>query len=229
MDLDDIAVVILSGIATDEDTEVLSGNVVLSSVASIFEVVIVENAIVFSATSVLSVVSVETVDKLSVFDMVSDVVLFVSSFIVPVEIVDISSATVMLSPDVLVVDAVVVVNVDELSFSSVVLCTIVCVAKVCMSDKGYVLVVKLEVNVGAFSVSSVLFKVGLVSDVLRTSVDVSLKFVVVCCVSIVVTENRDVNAFSVVAVPLKVVSTFMSEVDGSVDELSITFVLSAVV
>lgn len=229
VDLDDIAVVILSGIATDEDTEVLSGNVVLSSVASIFEVVIVENAIVFSATSVLSVVSVETVDKLSVFDMVSDVVLFVSSFIVPVEIVDISSATVMLSPDVLVVDAVIVVNVDELSFSFVVLCTIVCVAKVCMSDKGYMLVVKLEVNVGAFSASSVLFKVGLVSDVLRTFVDVSLKFVVVCCVSIVVTENRDVNAFSVVAVPLKVVSTFMSKVDGSVDELSITFVLSAVV
>lgn len=216
MDLDEIAVVILSGVATDEDTEVLSGNVVLSSVASIFEVVIVENAIVFSATSVLSLVSVETVDKLSVFDMVFDVVLLVSSFSVPVEIVDTSSVTVMLSPDVLVADAVTVVNVDELSFSSVVRCTIVCVAKVCTSDKGYVLVVTLEVNVGVFSASSVLSKVGLVSDVLRTSVDVSLKFIVVCCVSIVVTDNGDVL-------------TFISEVDGSVDELSITFVLSAVV
>lgn len=215
MDLDEIVVVILSGVATDEDTEVLSGNVVLSSVASIFEVVIVENAIVFSATSVLSVVSVETVDKLSVFDIVSEVVL-VSSFSVPVEIVDTSSVTVMLSPDVLGADAVIVVNVDELSFSSVVRCTIVCVAKVCTSDKGYVLVVTLEVNVGVFSASSVLSKVGLVSDVLRTSVDVSLKFIVVCCVSIVVTDNGDVL-------------TFMSEVDGSVDELSITFVLSAVV
>lgn len=215
MDLDEIAVVILSGVATDEDTEVLSGNVVLSSVASIFEVVIVENAIVFSATSVLSVVSVETVDKLSVFDIVSEVVLLVS-FSVPVEIVDTSSVTVMLSPDVLGADAVIVVNVDELSFSSVVRCTIVCVAKVCTSDKGYVLVVTLEVNVGVFSASSVLSKVGLVSDVLRTSVDVSLKFIVVCCVSIVVTDNGDVL-------------TFMSEVDGSVDELSITFVLSAVV
>lgn len=216
MDLDDIPVVILSGVATDEDTEELSGNVVLSSVASIFEVVIVENAIVFSATSVLSVVSVETVDKLSVFDIVSEVVLLVSSFSVPVEIVDTSSVTVMLSPDVLGADAVIVVNVDELSFSSVVRCTIVCVAKVCTSDKGYVLVVTLEVNVGVFSASSVLSKVGLVSDVLRTSVDVSLKFIVVCCVSIVVTDNGDVL-------------TFMSEVDGSVDELSITFVLSAVV
>lgn len=205
MDLDDIAVVILS--ASDEDTEVLSGNVVLSSVASIFEVVIVENAIVFSATSVLSVVSVETVDKLSVFDIVSEVVLLVSSFSVPVEIVDTSSVTVMLSPDVLGADAVIVVNVDELSFSSVVRCTIVCVAKVCTSDKGYVL---------AVTASSVLSKVGLVSGVLRTSVDVSLKFIVVCCVSIVVTDNGDVL-------------TFMSEVDGSVDELSITFVLSAVV
>lgn len=216
MDLDDIAVVILSWVATDEDTEVLSGNVVLSSVASNFEVVIVENAIVFSATSVLSVVSVETVDKLSVFDIVSEVVLLVSSFSVPVEIVDTSSVTVMLSPDVLGADAVIVVNVDELSFSSVVRCTIICVAKVCTSDKGYVLVVTLEVNVGVFSASSVLSKVGLVSDVLRTSVDVSLKFIVVCCVSIVVTDNGDVL-------------TFMSEVDGSVDELSITFVLSAVV
>lgn len=215
MDLDEIAVVILSGVATDEDTEVLSGNVVLSSVASIFEVVIVENAIVFSATSVLSVVSVETVDKLSVFDIVSEVVL-VSSFSVPVEIVDTSSVTVMLSPDVLGADAVIVVNVDELSFSSVVRCTIVCVAKVCTSDKGYVLVVKLKVNVGVFSASSVLSKVGLASDVVRTSVDDSLKFIVVCCVSIVVTDNGDVL-------------TFMSEVDGSVDELSITFVLSAVV
>lgn len=216
MDLDDIPVVILSGVATDEDTEELSGNVVLSSVASIFEVVIVENAIVFSATSVLSVVSVETVDKLSVFDIVSEVVLLVSSFSVPVEIVDTSSVTVMLSPDVLGADAVIVVNVDELSFSSVVRCTIVCVAKVCTSDKGYVLVVTLEVNVGVFSASSVLSKVGLVSDVLRTSVDVSLKFIVVCCVSIVVTDNGDVL-------------TFMSEVDGSVDELSMTIVLSAVV
>lgn len=215
MDLDEIAVVILSGVATDEDTEVLSGNVVLSSVASIFEVVIVENAIVFSATSVLSLVSVETVDKLSVFDIVSEVVL-VSSFSVPVEIVDTSSVTVMLSPDVLGADAVIVVNVDELSFSSVVRCTIVCVAKVCTSDKGYVLVVTLEVNVGVFSASSVLSKVGLASDVVRTSVDDSLKFIVVCCVSIVVTDNGDVL-------------TFMSEVDGSVDELSITFVLSAVV
>lgn len=215
MDLDEIVVVILSGVATDEDTEVLSGNVVLSSVASIFEVVIVENAIVFSATSVLSVVSVETVDKLSVFDIVSEVVL-VSSFSVPVEIVDTSSVTVMLSPDVLGADAVIVVNVDELSFSSVVRCTIVCVAKVCTSDKGYVLVVKLKVNVGVFSASSVLSKVGLASDVVRTSVDDSLKFIVVCCVSIVVTDNGDVL-------------TFMSEVDGSVDELSITFVLSAVV
>lgn len=213
MDLDEIAVVILSGVATDEDTEVLSGNVVLSSV--VFEVVIVENAIVFSATSVLSLVSVETVDKLSVFDMVSDVVL-VSSFSVPVEFVDTSSVTVMLSPDVLVADAVTVVNVDELSFSSVVRCTIVCVAKVCTSDKGYVLVVKLKVNVGVFSASSVLSKVGLASDVVRTSVDDSLKFIVVCCVSIVVTDNGDVL-------------TFISEVDGSVDELSITFVLSAVV
>lgn len=229
MDLDDIAVVILSGVATDEDTEVLSGNVVLSSVASNFEVVIVENAIVFSATSVLSVVSVETVDKLSVFDMVSDVVLLVSSFSVPVEFVDTSSVTVMLSPDVLVADAVIVVNVDELSFSSVVLCIIVCVAKVCMSDKGYVLVVKLEVNIGVFSALSVLCNVGLVSDVLRTSVDVSRKFIVLCCVSIVVTDNGDIDAFSVVDVPLKEVSTFMSEVDGSVDELSITFELSAVV
>lgn len=216
MDLDEIVVVILSGVATDEDTEVLSGNVVLSSVASNFEVVIVENAIVFSTTSVRSVVSVETVDKLSVFDIVSEVVLLVSSFSVPVEIVDTSSVTVMLSPDVLGGDAVIVVNVDELSFSSVVRCTIVCVAKVCTSDKGYVLVVTLEVNVGVFSASSVLSKVGLVSDVLRTSVDVSLKFIVVCCVSIVVTDNGDVL-------------TFMSEVDGSVDELSITFVLSAVV
>lgn len=216
MDLDEIAVVILSGVATDEDTEVLSGNVVLSSGASIFEVVIVENAIVFSATSVLSVVSVETVDKLSVFDIVSEVVLLVSSFSVPVEIVDTSSVTVMLSPDVLGADAVIVVNVDELSFSSVVRCTIVCVAKVCTSDKGYVLVVTLEVNVGVFSASSVLSKVGLASDVVRTSVDDSLKFIVVCCVSIVVTDNGDVL-------------TFMSEVDGSVDELSITFVLSAVV
>lgn len=213
MDLDEIAVVILSGVATDEDTEVLSGNVVLSSV--VFEVVIVENAIVFSATSVLSVVSVETVDKLSVFDIVSEVVLLVS-FSVPVEIVDTSSVTVMLSPDVLGADAVIVVNVDELSFSSVVRCTIVCVAKVCTSDKGYVLVVTLEVNVGVFSASSVLSNVGLVSDVLRTSVAVSFKFIVVCCVSIVVTDNGDVL-------------TFMSEVDGSVDELSITFVLSAVV
>lgn len=213
MDLDEIAVVILSGVATDEDTEVLSGNVVLSSV--VFEVVIVENAIVFSATSVLSLVSVETVDKLSVFDIVSEVVL-VSSFSVPVEIVDTSSVTVMLSPDVLGADAVIVVNVDELSFSSVVRCTIVCVAKVCTSDKGYVLVVKLKVNVGVFSASSVLSNVGLVSDVLRTSVDVSFKFIVVCCVSIVVTDNGDVL-------------TFISEVDGSVDELSITFVLSAVV
>lgn len=213
MDLDEIAVVILSGVATDEDTEVLSGNVVLSSV--VFEVVIVENAIVFSATSVLSLVSVETVDKLSVFDIVSEVVL-VSSFSVPVEIVDTSSVTVMLSPDVLVADAVTVVNVDELSFSSVVRCTIVCVAKVCTSDKGYVLVVTLEVNVGVFSASSVLSKVGLASDVVRTSVDDSLKFIVVCCVSIVVTDNGDVL-------------TFISEVDGSVDELSITFVLSAVV
>lgn len=195
MDLDEIAVVILFGVATDEDTEVLSGNVVLSSV--VFEVVIVENAIVFSATSVLSLVSVETVDKLSVFDMVFDVVLLVSSFSVPVEIVDTSSVTVMLSPDVLVADAVTV-------------------AKVCTSDKGYVLVVTLEVNVGVFSASSVLSKVGLVSDVLRTSVDVSFKFIVVCCVSIVVTDNGDVL-------------TFISEVDGSVDELSITFVLSAVV
>lgn len=220
MDLDEIVVVILSGVATDEDTEVLSGNVVLSSVASIFEVVIVENAVVFSATSVLSVVSVETVDKLSVFDMVFDVVLLVSSFSIPVEIVDTSSVTVMLSPDVLVADAVTIVNVDELSFSSVVRCTIVCVAKVCTSDKGYVL---------AVTASSVLSKVGLVSDVLRTSVDVSLKFIVVCCVSIVVTDNGDVDACSVVALPLKVVLTFMSEVDGSVDELSITFVLSAVV
>lgn len=201
MDLDDIAVVILSGVATDEDTEVLSGNVVLSSVASNFEVVIVENAIVFSATSVRSVVSVETVDKLSVFDMVSDVVL-VSSFSVPVEFVDTSSVTVMLSPDVLVADAVIVVNVDELSFSSVVLCIIVCVAKVCMSDKGYVLVVKLEVNIGVFSALSVLCNVGLVSDVLRTSVDVSRKFIVLCCVSIVVTDNGDIDAFSVVDVPL---------------------------
>lgn len=220
MDLYDIAVVILSGVATDEDTEVLSGNVVLSSVASNFEVVIVENAIVFSATSVLSVVSVETIDKLSVFDMVSDVVLLVSSFSVPVEFVDTSSVTVMLSPDVLVADAVIVVNVDELSFSSVVRCTTVCVAKVCTSDKGYVLVV---------TASTVLLKVGLVSCVLKTSVDVSLKNIVFCCVSIVVTDNGDVDAFSVVAVPLKEVSTFMSEVDGSVDELSITFVLSAVV
>lgn len=214
MDLDEIVVVILSGVATDEDTEELSGNVVLSSV--VFEVVIGENAIVFSATSVLSVVSVETVDKLSVFDMVFDVVLLVSSFSVPVEIVETPSVTVMLSPDVLGADAVIVVNGDELSFSSVVRCTIVCVAKVCTSDKGYVLVVTLEVNVGVFSASSVLSKVGLVSDVLRTSVDVSLKFIVVCCVSIVVTDNGDVL-------------TFMSEVDGSVDELSITFVLSAVV
>lgn len=199
VDLDDIVVVILFGVVIDEDIEVFLGNVVFFFVVFNFEVEIVENVIVFFMISVCLVVFVEIVDKFFVFDMVFDVV-FVLLFSVFVEFVDIFFVIVMFFFDVFVVDVVIVVNVDELFFLFVVFCIIVCVVKVCMFDKGYVLVVKFEVNVGVFLVLLVFCNVGLVFDVLRILVDVFCKFIVFCCVFIVVIDNGDIDVFFVVDV-----------------------------